>query len=1087
MSIIAYVYDGYYYSLPCELANNTVVATNATGIRVAANGGPVLKNNIVLASGMGKFCISAYDGKSIENSNFNNLLPLDNAKVGNISQYEALTLTEWCAALGLDPNSLSNDPLFADPSAGDFHLRSSSGRWDSGASGGLGAWILDTNDSPCLDAGDPADGVGAEPAPNGGRINLGAFGGTTEASKSPASSRWLVFDRAGNRQPLHAWESLRWTARGNNWSPADTIRIEISPDSGASWQPIPGAANLAHNAASHWWDSRTVADGTTYRFRVVDNSDASTSNSDLCDYAVRNRGTINVTCNISRGTFQILGPQNHQGGGPSWSEFNASLGVYTIVWTPVAGYTGTPASETKELAYPGETIAFTGTYLDTTPPSGWMIVNGDACCTSITSVLLTLSAADEGSGMASGKMQFANSTTPPSSWSSLETYRTQKSWTLSSGQGTKTVWARFQDAAGNYSTPTSDTILLDQTVPTVALSTTSPNPFRLSPMPVQATFSETVTGFEVGDLTVVNAQVVNFTGSGTSYSFDLIPQAQGAVSVSVASGKARDLAGNPNTASSGLTRTYDSVRPTGVLSSTAPNPTRVSPIPVTVTFSESVLNFAIGDVVTTNGTVTNFSGSGASYSFNLTPAGQGDVMAAIPGEVANDAAGNMNHASSTLIRFFDNLGPTGWIVVNNGDCCTSVTSVQLSLGAEDGGVGMDGGQMVVANYFPPSSYASWQAYNTTRSWTLLTGQGTKTVYVQFRDGLGNASATFSDAILLDQTAPTVAIIPAGGLFTGSVEVTLTGQDANGVREIRYTLDGSDPRVSSTACLYNQPIVLMQTTLVRAASWDMAGNISTVASQQFTATIPLAEALEYPADWSTGGHANWYGQSTTFIVDGDAAQSGAITHNQTTWMEMVTTGPVLLSFYWKVSSEACCDPLEFLLDTVVQDSIRGAVDWQQKTFMIASGAHTLRWQYRKNGSLSSGSDCGWVDEVSIMVLTPTPTPTPSLTPSPTASPTPSPTSSATPTPSPSVSPTSSPSISPTPSPSPSPSVSLTSTPEPSITPTPSPTASTTSSPSYTSTPTPVASPTPSPTASTTPEPTPSPTPTTYKPADHWIVF
>ena len=47
------------------------------------------------------------------------------------------------------------------------------------------SWINDDVTSPCIDAGDPANPVAEEPSPNGGRINIGAYGGTSEASKSP--------------------------------------------------------------------------------------------------------------------------------------------------------------------------------------------------------------------------------------------------------------------------------------------------------------------------------------------------------------------------------------------------------------------------------------------------------------------------------------------------------------------------------------------------------------------------------------------------------------------------------------------------------------------------------------------------------------------------------------------------------------------------------------------------------------------------------------------------------------------------------------------------------------------------------------
>jgi len=63
---------------------------------------------------------------------------------------------------------------------GDYHLQSQAGRWDPA----VRVWVQDNVTSPCLDGGDPATPVEYEPAPNGGRLNLGAYGGTTQAGKS---------------------------------------------------------------------------------------------------------------------------------------------------------------------------------------------------------------------------------------------------------------------------------------------------------------------------------------------------------------------------------------------------------------------------------------------------------------------------------------------------------------------------------------------------------------------------------------------------------------------------------------------------------------------------------------------------------------------------------------------------------------------------------------------------------------------------------------------------------------------------------------------------------------------------------------
>ncbi len=76
------------------------------------------------------------------------------------------------------------DPLFADPNDRDYHLKSQAGRWDPTAR----TWVRDEATSPCVDAGDPDADWTVELPPNGELINMGAFGGTVQASlsESPA-------------------------------------------------------------------------------------------------------------------------------------------------------------------------------------------------------------------------------------------------------------------------------------------------------------------------------------------------------------------------------------------------------------------------------------------------------------------------------------------------------------------------------------------------------------------------------------------------------------------------------------------------------------------------------------------------------------------------------------------------------------------------------------------------------------------------------------------------------------------------------------------------------------------------------------
>ncbi len=97
-----------------------------------------------------------------------------------------------------DPNGTPDDPNDDFFVEGDYHLKSQAGRWDSAS----GTWVQDEVTSPCIDAGDPNSPIGDEPFPNGGRINMGAYGGTSEASKSyfgePVSETIIAGDINGD-------------------------------------------------------------------------------------------------------------------------------------------------------------------------------------------------------------------------------------------------------------------------------------------------------------------------------------------------------------------------------------------------------------------------------------------------------------------------------------------------------------------------------------------------------------------------------------------------------------------------------------------------------------------------------------------------------------------------------------------------------------------------------------------------------------------------------------------------------------------------------------------------------------------------
>ena len=277
ISLQAYYYDGY-FSLPCTLVNNTVVATNADGIATSTGGGPQLENNIIQVSGSGHYCVSASDITAISSSDFNELYPQNGAQIGKIYQANGPDLFTWRALSSWDAHSLSVDPLFADSTNGDFHLKSAAGRYDPYAGKpptDPTAWVTDSVTSLAIDAGDPADAVGDESLPNGGRINLGAFGGTAEASRSSSATRIVNVLSPNGGEVWSGFEAVELRTAGSGLQSGDTLRLECSGDGGTTWQTLPGGDNVPATQTRFWWDTRSVTNGSHYLVRATVLQDAS--------------------------------------------------------------------------------------------------------------------------------------------------------------------------------------------------------------------------------------------------------------------------------------------------------------------------------------------------------------------------------------------------------------------------------------------------------------------------------------------------------------------------------------------------------------------------------------------------------------------------------------------------------------------------------------------------------------------------------------------------------------------------------------------------------------------------------------------
>jgi hypothetical protein len=124
----------------------------------------------------------------------------------------------WGGGLGGIGN-FGRDPLFVDAAGEDYHLRSEGRRWDRLRK----QWVSDSETSPCIDAGNPGSLLGSEPQtwpddPNSTlivnkRIDMGAFGGTAEASIAPTG--WSLMADANNDSRVDWADFARMVA---NWA-----------------------------------------------------------------------------------------------------------------------------------------------------------------------------------------------------------------------------------------------------------------------------------------------------------------------------------------------------------------------------------------------------------------------------------------------------------------------------------------------------------------------------------------------------------------------------------------------------------------------------------------------------------------------------------------------------------------------------------------------------------------------------------------------------------------------------------------------------------------------------------------------------
>ena len=255
------------------------------------------------------------------------------------------------------------------------------------------------------------------------------------------------------------------------------------------------------------------------------------------------------------------------------------------------------------------------------------------------------------------------------------------------------------------------------------------------------------------------------------------------------------------------------------------------------------------------------------------------------GRISGWSTDNANNLFST-----ETTAPTGTVSINSAATYTSSTSVTLTLSASDtGGSGLS--QMQISNDGTFDT-EPWEAYATSKAWTLDAGDGTKTVYVRFRDGAGNESATVTSSqtgiVGFWKMNGTIGNIANGANVTATVGTNATAGNANstgmayqnGLIDQAINFDGTDDnaQVSDGGALL--PATVSGEAKIKIPTYPApAGLAGTIFAKYDNATNAILDYGGYTLQINTDGKPVVTIQSNTINVNTAITAPQAISLNE----------------------------------------------------------------------------------------------------------------------------------------------------------------------------------------------------------------
>ena len=252
------IYNNYNFGIRVSNANNTIVKNNTVAndghtskapplpsiyepaeLYVESGTGTSVQNNIFYAKS-GTVCLTLKTESGVTvSSDYNTYFKNGNNYLVNYNVNYYADLAAW-SGNGAGANDLESDPDFVNAGT-DWHIHSTAGSyaggsWPPDVQAG-GTWTNDASISPALDAGNPSDAYANEPL-SGNRINQGAYGNTTQASKSPCTPPTTQANNFSASASGSSSIDLTWTRGDGDYViilAHESSAVDADPSSGTSY------------------------------------------------------------------------------------------------------------------------------------------------------------------------------------------------------------------------------------------------------------------------------------------------------------------------------------------------------------------------------------------------------------------------------------------------------------------------------------------------------------------------------------------------------------------------------------------------------------------------------------------------------------------------------------------------------------------------------------------------------------------------------------------------------------------------------------------------------------------------------------